>query len=100
MNLAMITYAMPYLRKSEPYNQILNMISFWLMAGGMSFMTITLTFAGIIQTHLQRVNGEDFMSVQEQLGIFYWMRLGSGIVFVIGALLFIYATFGPKKVRA
>jgi nitric oxide reductase subunit B len=100
MNLAMITYAMPYLRKSEPYNQISNMISFWLMAGGMTFMTITLTFAGIIQTHLQRVNGEDFMSVQEQLGVFYWMRLGSGIVFVIGALLFIYAIFGPKKVRA
>jgi nitric oxide reductase subunit B len=100
MNLAIITYAMPYLRKSKPYNQILNMISFWLMAGGMSFMTITLTFAGIIQTHLQRVNGEDYMSVQDQLGLFYWMRLGSGIVFIIGALLFIYAIFGPKKVRA
>ncbi|PHS23544.1 MAG: nitric-oxide reductase large subunit [Robiginitomaculum sp.] len=99
MNLAIITYAMPYLRKSEPYNQILNMISFWLMAGGMTFMTITLTFAGIIQTHLQRVNGEYYMSVQDQLGIFYWMRLGAGIIFVIGALMFIYAIFGPKKVR-
>jgi nitric oxide reductase subunit B len=100
MNLAIITYAMPYLRKSEPYNQVLNMISFWLMSSGMAFMTFTLTFAGTIQTHMQRVNGENFMAVQEQLSLFYWMRLGSGLVFVIGAFLFIYAIFGPKRVRS
>jgi nitric oxide reductase subunit B len=98
--LAIITYAMPYLRKSEPYNQVLNMISFWLMSSGMAFMTFTLTFAGTIQTHMQRVNGENFMAVLEQLSLFYWMRLGSGLVFVIGAFLFIYAIFGPKRVRS
>lgn len=42
------------------------MISFWLMSGGMVFMTFTLTFAGALQTHLQRVNGEAFMDVQDQ----------------------------------
>ncbi len=100
MNLAMITYAMPYLRKSEPYNQILNMASFWLMASAMAFMTFTLTFAGILQTHLQRVMGQSYMEVQDQLALFYWMRLGAGLVFIIGALMFLYATFGPKRVRA
>ncbi|MBB1491446.1 MULTISPECIES: cbb3-type cytochrome c oxidase subunit I [unclassified Paracoccus (in: a-proteobacteria)] len=89
--LAIVTYAMPIMRNRDPYNQVLNMASFWLMSGGMLFMTFTLTFAGTVQTHLQRVNGEAYMDVQDQLGIFYWMRFGSGIAVVLGALLFIYS---------
>ncbi|MFO1107179.1 MAG: cbb3-type cytochrome c oxidase subunit I [Amaricoccus sp.] len=91
LNLAMITYAMPVLRGREPYNQVLNMVSFWLMTAGMAFMTFTLTFAGILQTHLQRVMGMAYMEVQDQLGLFYLMRWGAGLVVVIGALLFIYS---------
>ena len=36
LNLAMITFAMPVLRGREPYNQVLNMASFWLMTSGMA----------------------------------------------------------------
>ncbi|MGH1482990.1 MAG: cbb3-type cytochrome c oxidase subunit I [Geminicoccales bacterium] len=97
LNLAIITYAMPSLRGLQPYNQILNMWSFWLMTAGMSFMTITLTFAGVIQTHLQRVLGMDFMEIQEQLALFFWMRLGAGVVVGLGAVLFVYAVFGPVR---
>jgi nitric oxide reductase subunit B len=97
LNLAMITYAFPQMLNREPYNQVINMISFWMMGSGMAFMTFTLTFAGAIQTHLQRVNGEAYMTVQDQLALFYWMRFGAGSVFVIGVLLFIFATFVPMK---
>ncbi|MGI9417628.1 MAG: cbb3-type cytochrome c oxidase subunit I [Geminicoccaceae bacterium] len=97
LNLAIITYAMPSLRGLQPYNQVLNMWSFWLMTAGMSFMTITLTFAGVVQTHLQRVLGMDFMEIQEQLALFFWMRLGAGVVVGIGAVLFVYAVFGPVR---
>ncbi len=97
LNLALISYAMPHLRGRDPYNQVLNMASFWLMSGGMLFMTFTLTFAGTVQTHLQRVNGEAFMDVQDQLWIFYAMRFGSGIAVVLGAILFIYAVMFPRR---
>ena len=40
--------------------------------------------------------GMSFMEVQDQLSLFYWMRFGSGIVVVIGALLLIYALLGPR----
>jgi nitric oxide reductase subunit B len=73
------------------------MVSFWMMAGGMTFMTFVLTFAGTVQTHLQRVMGIDYMSVQDEIAIFYWMRFGSGLVVVLGALLFIYAIYVPRK---
>ena len=95
--LAIITYAMPQLRRVQPYSQILNMWSFWLMTSAMCFMTFTLTFAGVVQTHLQRVMGMNYMEVQDQLQLFYYMRLGAGVVVAIAAVLYLIAIFGPTK---
>jgi nitric oxide reductase subunit B len=97
LNLAVFTYAMPILRGRAPYNQVLNMASFWLMTGGMAFMTFVLTFAGTVQTHLQRVMGMYYMEVQDGLSIFYLMRFGAGAAVVAGALLFIYALAFARK---
>lgn len=95
LNLAFFTYALPQLRNAQPYNQILNMWSFWVMTAAMAFMTFTLTFAGVLQTHLQRVVGMGFMEIQQQLDLFYWMRLLAGVAFLVGALMYLYATLGP-----
>jgi nitric oxide reductase subunit B len=73
------------------------MVSFWVMSSAMAFMTFTLTFAGVVQTHLQRVQGQNYMDIQDELGLFYLMRLGAGIVVVIGVLMFIYATLVPRR---
>ncbi len=97
LNLALFTYALPILRKRDPYNQVLNMAGFWLMSSGMVFMTFVLTFAGTIQTHLQRVMGQYYMEVQDQIALFYWMRLGAGVAVVLGALLLIYALLVPRR---
>jgi nitric oxide reductase subunit B len=63
----------------------------------MAFMTFVLTFAGAIQTHMQRVLGEYYMDVQDQLGLFYIMRFGAGLAVVIGAIIFIYAVMVPRR---
>lgn len=97
LNIALFTYALPMLRKRDPYNQVINMAAFWLMSGGMVFMTFVLTFAGTIQTHLQRVLGQSYMEVQDQIALFYWMRLGSGVAVVIGTFLLIYALLVPRR---
>ncbi|MGQ7248580.1 cbb3-type cytochrome c oxidase subunit I [Halomonas sp. V046] len=95
--LGVISYAMPHLRRSLPYNQVLNMWAFWIMTASMCFMTFTLTFAGAVQTHLQRVMGMNYMEVQDQLGLFYAMRLGTGVAVAIAAGLLLYAFFGPTR---
>jgi nitric oxide reductase subunit B len=97
--LGVITFAMPSLRRSQPYNQVMNMWGFWIMTGAMCFMTFTLTFAGVVQTHLQRVLGMNYMEVQDQLGLFYGMRLGAGVAVAIGAGLVLYSFFGPRRVE-
>lgn len=100
VNIAVMTYAMPYLRGREPYNQMLNMGSFWVISSAMAFMAIALTFAGVLQTHLQRVGGEFYMEVQEQLALFYWMRLGAGVAVVIGVLMLVWALLAPGREQA
>lgn len=97
LNLALFTYALPILRKRDPYNQVLNMAAFWLMSGGMLFMTFVLTFAGTLQTHLQRVLGQYYMEVQDQIALFYWMRLGAGVAVVLGSYLLIYSLLMPRR---
>ncbi|RAU20024.1 nitric-oxide reductase large subunit [Paramagnetospirillum kuznetsovii] len=99
VNLAMFTYAMPNLLKREPYNQMLNMWGFWITSSGVTFMTFALTFAGVVQSHLQRVMGMGFMEVQEQLGLFYWMRLGAGVVTFVGVVLIVWSLAVPGSVK-
>jgi nitric oxide reductase subunit B len=38
-----------------------------------------------------------YMEVQEQLVLFYWMRLGAGCVVGVAALLYIWSILGPVK---
>ena len=97
LNFAIMTYAFPSIFKCNPYNQVLNMVSFWVLSSAMAFMTFVLTFAGAVQTHLQRVMGMSYMEVQDQLALFYWMRLGSGVMVVVGGFMLIYALLGPRK---
>lgn len=97
VNMAIFTYAMPYLLKREPYNQVLNMVGFWVTTSAMVFMTFSLTFAGVVQTHLQRVMGMNYMEVQEQLGLFFWMRLGSGVVVLIGTIIIVWSLVVPGR---
>lgn len=99
LNLAMMTYAFPLLRNRAPYNQVLNMVSFWTISSGVVFMTVTLTFAGVLQTHLERVLGMSYMDVQDQLSLFYVMRFGAGAVTVIGVFMFIYSLLIPATQR-
>lgn len=99
LNLAVITYAMPYLRGRAPYNQTLNIASFWLMTSAMTIMTFALTFAGVVQIQLQRVMGQSYMEVQDQLALFYWIRLGSGVLVAISAVMFLWSIFGPVRER-
>src|SRR5271165_3944907 len=100
VNLAMITYAMPPLLGRAPYNQNLNILSFWTMTTGVGIMSAALTFAGVLQTHLERVMGQDYMDVQQQLGLFYTIRLYGGVMTALGLVMFLIAMLVPGRRNA
>ncbi|MDO8651557.1 MAG: cbb3-type cytochrome c oxidase subunit I [Undibacterium sp.] len=96
--LTMISYTMPIMRGRQANSnksQVVEMWAFWLMTVSMVFITLFLTAAGILQVWLQRISSTpmSFMAVQDQLVIFYWLRLGSGLIFLIGLVLYILSFF-------
>jgi nitric oxide reductase subunit B len=105
--IAMISYAMPMLRgrgeAAHARAQAMEMWSFWVMTIGMAVMVLALTGAGILQVWLQRIPTEGamgFMATQDQLRFFYWVRVGGGLGFLVGLLMFLASFFvGDKDER-
>ncbi len=96
--LCIISYAMPKMRgrvANSNKAQVVEMWSFWLMTVSMVFITLFLTAAGVVQVFLQRMGDTPlpFMVVQDKLEIFYWMREVSGLVFLIGLMVYISSFF-------
>jgi nitric oxide reductase subunit B len=96
--MTMISYTMPLMRGRQANSnksQVMEMWSFWLMTVSMVFITLFLTAAGVLQIWLQRVATEplSFMATQDQVAIFYWLRFGSGVIFMLGLGLYIFSFF-------
>ncbi len=107
INLAIISYAMPLLRGRQAANsnrsQVLEMWGFWLMTISIVFITLFLTGAGILQVYLQRFsdNPMPFMVTQSKIELFYVLRELTGVVFLIGLLIYIASFFvGSKEPEA
>jgi nitric oxide reductase subunit B len=81
--------------------QVMEMWSFWLMSVSMVFITLFLTGAGILQVYLQRYSDapQAFMVVQEKISLFYWMREATGLVFLVGVILFILSFLPDRKAQ-
>ena len=102
--MTLISYAMPRLRGigEAPHNkaQVMEMWGFWLMTISMVFITLFLSAAGIVQIWLQRVPEDgaalSFMATQDQMFIFYWLRLAAGVVFLVGLICYLLS-FRQRK---
>ena len=100
--LTIISYSMPIMRGQKAGNekaQVVEMWSFWLMTVSMVFITLFLTGAGILQVYLQRYSDTplSFMDTQAKVEIFYWLREGAGLIFLIGLVLYIVSFFVKGK---
>lgn len=96
--MTMISYTMPLMHGRQANSnraQVVEMWSFWMMTVSMVFITLFLTAAGVLQVWLQRVATSplSFMATQDQIAIFYWLRLASGVVFTLGLGLYIFSFF-------
>jgi nitric oxide reductase subunit B len=103
--LTMISYAMPILRgraANSEKAQNMEKLAFWLMSISMLVITLLLTGAGIVQIWLQRISPTPmgFMAVQDQVSIFYWLREGTGVVFLIGLVIYISSFFVKGGAKA
>jgi nitric oxide reductase subunit B len=96
--LTIISYAMPILRgraANSEKAQVMEMWAFWLMSISIFMITLFLTGAGILQVWLQRISETPmgFMAVQDQISLFYWLREITGVVFLIGLVVYVCSFF-------
>jgi nitric oxide reductase subunit B len=102
INLAMMAFALPHLHGMEPsaWDQRRSVRSFWIMVVGMTCMSTAQMIAGVVQTVYERLQGVDYMVVQEygsmELSYVLWALFG--LVFTYGAGLFFYDFLKPRKV--
>ncbi len=100
--LTIISYAMPILRgqgnAASAGAQRVEKWAFWLMTLSMVVITLALTGAGVLQVWLQRMAEEplSFMTTQDSIAFFYWLREAAGVGFLIGLVLYIYSFFTGK----
>jgi nitric oxide reductase subunit B len=102
--LCIISYAMPILRgraANSEKSQVLEMWSFWLMTGHGLHHPVPdrrrhpAGLAAALQRH-----ADPFMAAQDQLTIFYWLREGAGVMFLIGLLVYIASFFVGGETKA
>jgi len=101
----MISYAMPILRGrphgNGPKSQKVELTSFWMMVLGMTGLTLALTVAGIMQIEMQRLPDEahamGFMETQAAISSVYAVRLGFGVMVLLGLLTYFYSFFVKEE---
>ena len=102
INLAIITFAMPYLtgRGESRERRALGYWAFWLQTGGMFGMTMAFAAAGIAQTYVERIMGLGYLETQLKIQVHFLMLMAAGTIFTIGAGLFIWDFFRIAPLRA
>jgi nitric oxide reductase subunit B len=94
-----ISYAMPIMRGRLHGNgvkaQAVERKSFWMMVIGMLGISLALVIAGTMQVFIQRVGVDalGFMETQAQIVPVYVVRLGFGLLTLLGLLTYFYSFF-------
>ena len=99
-----ISYAMPIMRGRPNGNglqaQAVERKSFWMMVIGMLGVTSALVIAGTMQVFIQRMAGADslsFMATQAEIVPVYMVRLGFGVLTLLGLLTYFYSFFVKEE---
>jgi nitric oxide reductase subunit B len=89
LNLTMIAFVLPQMKKEGAPGRQLSQTSFILMVFFMILMALSFAIAGIVQTYFQRVMGIDYLTTQGYMKLWYVVLWASAWGFVSGVIVFI-----------
>lgn len=72
--------------------------AFIMLNFGMIFMVMALLIAGIVQVYLQRIQGQDFLQVQQMMRLWFEVRLVAGVIFTVGTVVLLCDLFSLARV--
>lgn len=87
-----IYFILPIVAKKPLYSRLMADIHFWLTLVGTIGIFLSLTFAGLVQGE-GWFNGEVVYRLLPSLKIYFLVRGMSGVLMLVGAMLFLYNVF-------
>lgn len=97
MTFGMIYWLVPKLWKQPLYSKALANAHFWISLVGIAFYALSLWTAGVTQALMWFATEEDgtltypdFMETVIAIQPMYWIRLLGGLLYLVGAILFLY----------
>ncbi len=89
LNLTFFYFAIPRIKgfSNADYNQKSGQFAFWLTTLGVLGMGLAFGVAGVLQTYLERIQGQPYMVAQQPIR--FWMAIvaAHGLMVVVGAML-------------
>jgi nitric oxide reductase subunit B len=87
--LAMITYVLPNVTGRKLYDTSRARSAFWLSNIGMFTMVSAFAAAGVTQVYLERKLGYEFMDVQNEIKVHFWILITGATILSTGITLYI-----------
>jgi len=86
---AIISYSLPNMTGRKFYDSARGRMAFWLSNIGMIGMTVVFGVAGVAQVYMERIMKIDFMKVQLEIQIHYFVLIIMATLFSTGITLYI-----------
>ncbi len=91
--LAIISYSLPNMTGRKLYKSTRGLIAFWISNIGMLGMTVAFGVAGVAQVYLERKMKMDFMTVQKEIEVHFYVLIICATLFTTGIILFMIDFF-------
>ena len=98
LNFGMFWYALPKLRGVSRFKPTLAIAGFWIMSLAVLGLGVAMGIAGILQTYIERVMGQGFMTAQIQMQFWFKIVLFFGVVLLGGLVVTIWTILTGKQI--
>lgn len=87
--LAIISYSLPNMTGRKLYDSARGRLAFWLSNIGMIGMTVAFGVAGVAQVYMERKMKMEFMEVQKEIEVHFYVLILCATLFVTGIVFYI-----------
>lgn len=101
VNLTFFYFAIPLLKgfPDGRYDERSGQWGFWLMTLGVVGMTLAFGVAGVLQTYLERIQGQSYMVAQQPIRFWLFVVAAHGLMLLAGAVITIKHLLTLKPVK-
>jgi len=86
--MAIISYSLPNMTGRKLYDSSRGRMAFWLSNIGMIGMTVAFGVAGVAQVYMERIMKMEFMEVQKEIEVHFYVLIICATLFFIGIILY------------